>query len=617
MGSPATAYADQDQAPAAAAATPPAPTAGAAGAAPSTPAATSAPGGGSPAPMPIERDTSLDDLRIAGPESWGGKVYRGVLGALGGTQDVSYARGPDGKLVRTSVPSGPGQQWKRIIAGALSGFGAAATGAGTGPGATMRGAGLGVQAGMKTAQDANKQKIDQANQDYDYQLKTATSQAQNALMNHQLAASVWNLGRAKILATQQDTDRENDFAKVIADGGNGTTDLGIFPDFQSAIKATQAMPQLHDHQAGGRIVSIPHIDGNGKIDGIHAALVTPDWLSSKIMKDLPVDITSIKDGKEVHETQIIPAGSLTGDQYVKLKMGQSQDSVNRLIKDAAEKDRTSRTTAENAESYAEAAKDRADAEEKTGGENDATLTDMIGRGQMPVGRMGYLMARKPEILQAVAQKYPGFDASKAEGYTATYKDFTEGKTSVALNAGATALGHLAELRNLNTTASHIPHTPAWTRYQNKAQTVDTELANFYGDTTIPAIAGIHDTLASTLPGNRDAAIQTQAQSMGDKLDNYEQTWRNAAPSAAYEAPMPGISAAAMEARAQLDPVYKARRVAELTQGGAGVRQAPGAQPQPAPQTHSFSLSAWQAKNPQGDANAAKAAAQQQGYQVIP
>jgi hypothetical protein len=36
---------------------------------------------------------------------------------------------------------------------------------------------------------------------------------------------------------------------------------------------------------------------------------------------------------------------------------------------------------------------------------------------------------------------------------------------------------------------------------------------------------------------------------------------------------------------------------------------------PAPQTHAFSLSAWQKANPQGDPNAAAAAAKQAGYQV--
>jgi hypothetical protein len=188
---------------------------------------------------------------------------------------------------------------------------------------------------------------------------------------------------------------------------------------------------------------------------------------------------------------------------------------------------------------------------------EKTLVQSIGSGKIAVDRMAYLIARNPKLLQEVTLAYPDFDSSKAAAYPATYKDFTSGKTAVALNAGGTALGHLYELKELNTPESHIPHTPAWTAYQNKAATVSTELAKFYGDATIPAIENIKSTLTSTLPGNRDAAIRTQAQSMGDKLDAYDQQWKNAAPSSRYEASLPGISPKAMAARAALDPNYAA------------------------------------------------------------
>ena len=125
---------------------------------------------------------------------------------------------------------------------------------------------------------------------------------------------------------------------------------------------------------------------------------------------------------------------------------------------------------------------------------------------------------------------------------------------------------MRELRDLNTTASHIPGTPAWNAYQNKVDTLATELARFYGDATIPEIASIKSTLASNLPGTRQAAIETQAKSMGDKLDEFERQWNDAAPSAAYHRPMPGISQKANEARAALDPNYRGRLVQQ--QGGA-------------------------------------------------
>jgi hypothetical protein len=209
---------------------------------------------------------------------------------------------------------------------------------------------------------------------------------------------------------------------------------------------------------------------------------------------------------------------------------------------------------------------------------DPVLVQQIGTGRMPVGRMSYLLARNPQLMSAVAQAYPDFDASKIEAYANTYKDFTSGKTSVMLNAGGTALGHLAELKKLNTNESHIPGTPDWTAYQNKADTVATELAKFYGDTTIPAIAQIKKTLASNLPGNRQRAIETQAQSMGDKIASFEQTWKNASPSKSYQAQMPGLS----------DNAYHA--LTELSPGGGN------APPRPAnvPATHH-----WDANGPKG------------------
>ncbi len=193
-------------------------------------------------------------------------------------------------------------------------------------------------------------------------------------------------------------------------------------------------------------------------------------------------------------------------------------------------------------------------------QSEQTLVHEIGAGRMVIDRLGYLATRKPEILEAVARSFPDFDSSKAASYPATYKEFTSTKANTAggaLNAGGTALQHLYELQQLNTVASHIPHSPSWTAYQNKADTLSTELAKFYGDATIPAIAAIKNTLTSTLPGNREAAITTQAQSMGRKFDSYQTQWENAAPSKAYEAPMPNVSQGAKQARAALDPDYAA------------------------------------------------------------
>lgn len=519
-------------------------------------------------------------------DSWGTKVYHGILNALGGSNDITMARDPQtGKMVATAVKSGPGQQWKRIISGAITGAGASMAGGGTGPGSTARKFGLGIQAGTQQAQKGQQQQRDQANEDFEAQQKAATSNAQNALLSHQIAESTFRLGRSQVDATEADSDRETNFTKMIADGGEGSQDMGVYPDFPSVIKAFKEMPELHNHQAGGRMVTIPHIDGNGKVDGVHVALVTPDWLSSKMGKDLPISVKSVKDGKLQEETFTIPAGSITNDQASKLLMGQSKDAVDEHTKAEDQKREAGRAAAQNAESYAAAGKDKAEqhkaeadaawtsTDEAAAGAGGAggTLVDMIGRGQMPIGRMNYLMAKKPEILAAVAARYPGFDGSKIEAYVSATKDFTSTKPNSAggaLNAGGTVLTHLQNLARLNTLESHIPHTPDWIAYHNQLETLVPELGKFYGNDTIPGLQGYRDTLGSTLPKNRMTAIQTQAHSMGQKFDSYVQSWKNAAPSPVYEAHMPGISQGAVAALSALDPEYPKSTLAELQ----GLRQ---------------------------------------------
>jgi hypothetical protein len=247
----------------------------------------------------------------------------------------------------------------------------------------------------------------------------------------------------------------------------------------------------------------------------------------------------------------------------------------------------------------------------TPGEADTIKAVAEGRQTLSPRQLLDKNGNATPFAQQLHRAYPDFDDKKALGYGAAVKDFTSGKTSVLLTSGGTALGHLYELQQLNTPASHIPHTPAWTAYQNKAATVATELAKFYGDATIPGIQAIENTLTSTLPGNRDAAITTQAQSMGDKLDSLEQQWRNASPTSMYQPPVPNIDASARAARVKLDPKYAQRVSQSQTQSGTtGGNNAP-----PTAQTHVFDPQAWAAANPGKDVNAAIQAAKSQGYQV--
>jgi hypothetical protein len=544
-----------------------------------------------PAPAIATEPTQNDTNLPAEKPTWGDRVYHGILNALGGSDQVALQRDPQtGKMVATQVKSGPGQQWKQIISGALSGYSAGAGIRGPGAGAAKFGAGFNATKGE--AQQRQQQARQQANEDFDMQLKAATSNAQNALLTHQITKSTFELGREQVQASAEDSNRENTFADLISQGGAGSQDLGVFPDFDSVVKAFKANPDLHDHQAGGRIVAIPHVNGDGKVDGVHAALVSPDWLNSKINQDLPITERTYQNGKLEESTYTIPAGTLTGDQYSKLVMSQSADALKAYTDAATQSREANRAMHENRASDATAAHENAETAMLNGanpgggptpaGGGAPTVVDMIGTGQMPVGRMAYLLSRNPGLANAVAQKYPAFDGSKIDAYTAAYKDFTSGDVSKKLNSGATALQHLQELLKLNTVESHIPGTGDYNAYMNKADTVSSELAQFYGTDTIPGIASIKKTLVATLPYMRKRGIQTQAQSMADKFGNYVQQWNNAAPSATYQARMPGISDNAIEALKSLDPDYDKSSVAQLE--GLRARMSPAIQGarQPAP-----------------------------------
>jgi hypothetical protein len=214
-----------------------------------------------------------------------------------------------------------------------------------------------------------------------------------------------------------------------------------------------------------------------------------------------------------------------------------------------------------------------------------SLVKELGTGKIALSRLDYLLTRKPEVLEAVSRAYPDFDSSKVQAYTNAVKEYTSTKNGTAgaqLNAGSTALKHMSELKELNTVASRIPGTADYNRFNNKLDTLTGELATFYN---LPKTDKSIQSMASTLGAfaNRDASIQTQAQSMGDKFDSLEQTWKNAAPSKVYEAPMPQVDSAALKARAKLDPRYAAR-----VNGQPQPAQNPqSGQPKPAPNKQSI------------------------------
>ena len=211
--------------------------------------------------------------------------------------------------------------------------------------------------------------------------------------------------------------------------------------------------------------------------------------------------------------------------------------------------------------------------------NEQAIVREMGNGQMPLTRMEYLAAKNPNLLEAVALTYPGFDGGKIKAYVDANHDYTSTKNGTAggsLNAGATALQHLQQLKKINDdspTEVRIPGTAANKAYNNLLDTVADELVTFYQEPkTNETIASKKSTLGGLL--NRDAAITEQAKAMGVKFDSFQQSWDNAAPSDAYRRPMPNVSTTAMQARASLDPDYAKAHPELLKSGQQGASNVP-------------------------------------------
>ena len=539
-------------------------------------------------------------------------VIDAVGNVLGGPQTVHVTKQQDGSVQVTHDPSTTGEKWGRVAQAALGGL-AQGFAAGPGPGGIGRAGAGGISAGMAMPQ----QREDQANQAAQQQntalYQKQTADANKAIHQQEIAKNTMQLADMGEKYSQGQVDRANENADwILSNPSNkhvGT--MGSMKDVLEFERTHEDM--MHNMTHGGYHVEATNEDGKPVFK-----LYTFDQALADQKNDKPVTYKVLDtgdDGKLAIKDYTVPTGAMTNGaiasaheastkaitawELANAKERQAEqpktpaelaydaqnnpDPAKRAASTAALSavQNTPAIQAEIEAHHAAAVASRAQAglataragklqEDEGEGTKGEALVDSIASGHITIDRLGYLAARNPDLLAAVTKKDPTFDSSKAASYPAVYKDFMstkKGATGAALNSGATALKHMQELDALNTVASHIPGTPAYNAYMNKADTVATELGAFYGTTTIPAIAAIKDTLTKTAPGNRHVAITTQAGSMGDKLDSYEQSWRNAAPSRSYEAPMPQIDDKAKEARAALDPAYHARLVQEQ-QGGA-------------------------------------------------
>lgn len=528
---------------------------------------------------------SPQDAKLAAmkADSYGSKVYHGILSALGGSNDISYSVDPaTGRMVQSVAASGPGTQWKRIISGALTGY---AAGAGMkGPGSTSAKFGAGIQAGTQQAQQRDQQQRQQASEDFEREQKLATSNLQNSLLAHNIARSAFELKDQQLTANEREINSYGEWRKMIGAGGEGSQMIGHYPTEKEAYEALNANPALHDHLVKGEI-SMHYTVENGEIHGVDAAVVTPTWLQSKYNQPFHIKYNDIgPDGKPRVVDREVPPGTYTNDEINKMSMGLAAQHLEERHKEVTEQREGEVAKGTEAKDYAGAAESRATAaktefeteygkehgefpgtEGKGGGliispEDMPATVKAVGEGRVSMPTLGRMLAKNPTLAEEITKVYPDFREGMVKTADKQQLEFTSGKTGGSLNASGTSVQHLSQLLKLNTAASHIPGTPAYREYMIQVHQAAEELSKFYGGGKAAQtdIQNYEKLLGGIGPG-RDQALTRAVTALGEKMTEYHQQWQNAMPSQYWSMPMPGISQTADDQLAALSPEYAAQR----------------------------------------------------------
>jgi hypothetical protein len=288
----------------------------------------------------------------------GKKMLTGILGALGGTEDVQYSRDPQtGKLIATHVRRGPGDQWKRIVAGGLLGAVAGAS-VRPGPGHLGRAAAAGLNAGMGMVMQQDDKNYARANDDFEAQQKTTVAKAQVAHLNQLTAESVWKQIREKSEFQTKQSEADIAIKNLIAGDANNE-DLGIYGSFNEFLeKHGDNGGEIGRANANKELRGIPEWNADGSLKGVHIFRVTKAWDTQRIAQDTPIDFGPKfdKDGKMQHDVRTIPAGSMTNGDVAT----HQQAATARWGAYAEQKATTAERNSTAAKNYAEVGKIKAE-----------------------------------------------------------------------------------------------------------------------------------------------------------------------------------------------------------------------------------------------------------------
>src|SRR3974390_1444545 len=142
----------------------------------------------------------------------------------------------------------------------------------------------------------------------------------------------------------------------------------------------------------------------------------------------------------------------------------------------------------------------------------------IGEGRVSMQTLSRMLAKNPGMAEEITKAYPDFREGAIKNFEKQQTQFTSGRTGSALNAAGTSAQHLTRLLQLNTTASHIPGTPAYRAYMSQVLPAAEELSKYYngGVATVSGVEHYEKLLGGIGPGRADA-IYTTMGALADKF----------------------------------------------------------------------------------------------------
>lgn len=291
-----------------------------------------------------------------------------MVDTIAGTDTSRVRKDPEGNLYIQHETPTRGQQWLRIAAGAFRGA-AAGMAAGKGAGNQAKALQAGIEAGDQMT--AQRQK------DYqEQQLSVANSQT----LKHQLAAQAFEMTRKKVQAAQQDIE----FSEKRADWleKNGGTPIGHVTDLSGLAQLMRNTPGFHEDQVKNDLmVPVQQYDADGKANGFeiyrmpqgYGEEVTPPGTEfhvwNPVTQKMEVQKTTEWTPKSKINQYEMAAGTAAQEFNLKqeeIKNKQADTGLKGAQKKGAEAEAGIRPS-ESAKNYAEAALDRAKADQvKTG-----------------------------------------------------------------------------------------------------------------------------------------------------------------------------------------------------------------------------------------------------------